>query len=252
MRLRSLLVAATLVPTALLTTAAGPGSSCEIAGNGADSKAGTADDVLVCTLDTYASCANSVGTKVQLFSPFGHADASVSDAPLVTNAPEASFQGGAGCGHLTPPLLDQAGRDHAATVGYGEEDDVFETTWVGEYTGNLRSISVETHYLLLNAAHIGEEFATMIRVEVDGKIVFADVVTAEGEVSSTQASAKVVYPIDLSGAGFATEAGKGATTRDIRVMIGHPASGDSPIASSGLYVWGASEIPGGVTFNGAR
>ena len=150
-----------------------------------------------------------------------------------TTKPATSYTAGGGCGSADPGLLintaDDGGADLVAT---------------GTYTGNLDKISVHLHTIDGPYSRSGVFPVTVgTQVEVDGVIVFesgADGIELDAVRSSTGATALAEYTI--------TNLNRLASTdlkeHEVIVRVATHFSDDA-----NAWVWGASEIDSGVTFN---
>ncbi len=169
------------------------------------------------------------------------------------NAPTQSVQGGAGCGALEPGAY----RNDAPNSPW---DPVFE----GTFTGNLRSMTVRLHNLVLSQARTATTFTVRVRLLIDGQ----ELLTPTGRnavvtpvASSTGASElfefsirnlgfadEVLDPegnvVDVQTGGLATENGDGEIERAVTLVI------DSFTATqASAWAWDTTEVPSGITFN---
>ena len=150
-----------------------------------------------------------------------------------TAAPTTSYTGGAGCGFADPGLL-------VNTADTGQADLVMS----GTYTGNLDKISVHLHSIDGPATRSGLVPVTVeTQVEVDGVIVFdgtATPVAMDPQRSESGATALVQYTVtDIN-----QLAESDLKTHDVIVRVATYYSDDVH-----GWVWGASEIDSGITFN---
>ena len=171
------------------------------------------------------------------------------------NAPTQSVQGGAGCGALEPGAY----RNDSPSPN-NPWDPVFE----GTFTGNLRSMTVRLHNLVLSQARTGPTFTVRVRLLIDGQ----ELLTPTGRnaavtpvPSSTGASELFEFSIrnlgfaddvldpegnvvDVQTGGLATENGDGEMERTVTLVI------DSLVANqASAWVWDTTEVPSGITFN---
>lgn len=152
-----------------------------------------------------------------------------------TTAPTGSVQGGEGCG-----TVDLAGRGTNIR-------NIYDLVWSGTYTGNLNTMVVELHSLGQNPANSGD-FA--IRLYVDGDEVIpagtqlSDLVPA---ASSTGASQSWRFGINqINEVDEIDGPGKKVHTIELGVS-GWFTVNDAAIP----FVWGTTEVPAGITFNGS-
>ncbi|MGH2710987.1 MAG: hypothetical protein ACRDH9_07285 [Actinomycetota bacterium] len=172
-----------------------------------------------------------------------------------TTAPTQSFQAGAGCGHLD-------------VLVYGTQPATpYDLVYNGTFTGNIQNMKFELHNLLLSQVRVAGTFSVGLRVSIDGEHLFGDG-TTQGleialtpELSSTGLTEKMTFSIqkigcakeikdasgnviDVKTDGFATEDGDGEEEHSIQVTIDQ-----FYLDQAAAWVWGATEIPGGITFN---
>lgn len=149
-------------------------------------------------------------------------------APWSTSAPSGSFVGeGDGCGFVEPTLRSQA-------------NVAVDAAWEGTFSGNLRAFNVYVHDLSHRADTVGATFSLVIRVWVDGELRIADASltpTASVENSGVTHS----FQFGVSDLGYAVEDGDGVIKRTIRVEIRS--------RDANMWVWGASEVQSGISFN---
>ena len=172
-----------------------------------------------------------------------------------TTAPAQSYTQGAGCGHVDGAL-------------YGTADSTpYDVVYDGTFTGNIQSMTFELHNLLLSKGRTGSTYDIGLRVSIDGTHLFGDgttqgtQLTMTPEQSATGLTEKITFSIqkigcvreitdasgnvvDVQADGFATENGDGQEEHSIRVTIDQ-----WYLNRAAGWVWGASEIPGGISFN---
>lgn len=173
------------------------------------------------------------------------------------NAPTQSVQGGAGCGAVEPGAY----RNDAPSPN-NPWDPVFE----GTFTGNLRSMTVRLHNLVLSQARTAPTFTVRVRLLIDGQ----ELLTTTGRnaivtpvKSSTAASELFEFSIrnlgianevldaegnvvDVETGGLAIEEGDGEIERTVTLIV------DSLTATqASAWVWDTTEVPSGITFNPA-
>jgi hypothetical protein len=172
-----------------------------------------------------------------------------------TTAPAQSFQQGAGCGHLD-------------LVFYGTDpDSPYDAVFEGTFTGNISSMTFEIHNLLLGQVRAAGSYSVGLRVLIDGSPLFGAAQGAEvsttPELSSSGASEKMTFSliklgcaknildaqgnvINVKTDGFATEEGDGEEEHTILVAMDQ-----YYLDQAAAFVWGATEVPSGITFNAA-
>jgi hypothetical protein len=171
-------------------------------------------------------------------------------SPWNTTAPAGSYQAGNGCGWLDPGATSGASAD----AGYS-----------GTFTGNLKSLTIEAHNLLLSQVDANNIRRITVTLSVDGtELMAADTfVDMSPELSSTGLTEKFLISItglgctknvlDANGNvinvitdGLATEDADGTTVHQIRLTL------DSSYTDrGGAWVQDATEIASGITFNPA-
>jgi len=169
-------------------------------------------------------------------------------APWDTTAP-ASVQTGAGCGVLEAEDLPG--------------DQSSEGRFSGTFVGNIQNMTVEMWILGHSTYSAVLPADVAVTLEIDGDTYLA---TGEGtemswQESETGASRKVEFTIthlgsatevldadgnvvDVTTTGFATEDGDGETEHAVSLTVGHSFADEY-----GAWVWDASEVPAGITFN---
>lgn len=174
-----------------------------------------------------------------------------------TTAPAQSYTQGAGCGHVDAAF-------------YGTVDSTpYDLVYDGTFTGNIQSMTFELHNLLLSRARTAGTYDVGLRVSIDETHLFGDGttqgtrITMTPTLSSTGLTEKMTFSIqklgcvreikdangtviDVKTDGFATESGDGQEEHSIRVTIDQWF-----LDRAAGWAWGASEIPGGITFNSA-
>ncbi len=174
-----------------------------------------------------------------------------------TTAPAQSYQAGAGCGHLD-------------ALVYGTQPATpYDLVYNGTFTGNIQNMKFELHNLVLSQVRAAGTFSIGLRVSIDGTHLFGDGTTQgleialSPELSSTGLTEKMVFSIqkigcakeikdasgnviDVKTDGFATEDGDGEEEHSVQVTIDQ-----FYLDQAAAWVWGATEIPGGITFNSA-
>lgn len=147
-----------------------------------------------------------------------------------TDAPDTSFQAGGGCGTSAMPLADPE----------------LNGTWEGTFTGNLDSIAVEIHIIDVGISRLGDPYSVVPSLEIDGdprylELEEYDLIGLDTERSETNLTVKGLMTI--TGLGLMEEPGDGGTQRTVRLTL------TGTELDSGAFVWGATEVPSGLTFN---
>lgn len=242
MRVRSLLLALSLLPGAALAVAATTPEGCVVAAEG--DVATSDDDVLACEAAAYlAGCDQAVGGKVwsQLVS---------GTVPTALTAPDTSFTAGAGCGTYEEPLF----------VGGQPGNPFYDLTIEGFVEGNLDTLYVELHDIYVGPQRAGGDVTLDVRVEVDGTSLFgtSELELINGDIAQTPSIISVPITPEVSSTGvsealrfsvaglqdmFPGVAGDGAGTfHSVRVTVSVPPGGH-------VIVWDATEIPSGFYVN---
>ena len=175
--------------------------------------------------------------------------------PWNTSAPSQSYTQGAGCGVVDSVFY--------ATDG---GDSPYDAVFNGTFTGNLRSMTVKLHNLLLGQVRVGGTTTLGVRLFIDGEPLLsgeewgaqADVVpvlsstglseylefsiTGLGSATEIRDSQGNVIGVETSG--LATEDGVGTTVREISLVV-------TPFYTpyNNAFVWDATEIASGIGFN---
>lgn len=148
-----------------------------------------------------------------------------------TNAPAASFTTGEGCGFYDNLLAGTVGGHPFASA-----------IWTGTFTGNLDSITVELHRLLAGAGGSVTFPALVVTLTVNGQVLHdGDVTGLAWTASSSGASESTVW--SFTDLGFLVEDGDGTIERTVTLRI------DSYNEAQTAWVFDASEVPAGLTFN---
>jgi hypothetical protein len=196
---------------------------------------------------TYINCAGP--TKVE------NANLPLSGPPdWDTTPPAQSATEGGGCGALDPGALRG-----------GNPQTIYDAVFRGLFQGNLRDLTFELHNLVLSQVRTGETFRVRVRMLIDGVEIFPETegvfVDVTPELSETGISEKFLFSVtglgcareildedgnvvDVVRGGLATQDGDGSQVRDIQIAI------DSFfIDRASAWVWDATEVPSGITFN---
>jgi len=167
-------------------------------------------------------------------------------SPWNTTPPAGSYQAGNGCGWLDP--------GHT-------EGGINDANYAGTFTGNLKSITIEAHNLLLSQVDANNIRRITIGLTIDGEPLLYNFVDMTPEISSTGLTEKFLISIPNLGCtkdvldangnvvnvltdGLATEDGDGSAVHQITLTL------DSTYSDrGGAWVQDATEIPSGITFN---
>lgn len=181
------------------------------------------------------------------------------------NPPRGSVFDGEGCGSV-----DMGNTSNSA----------FDAAFAGEVTGNLTSVTVRLHHMLLGQPDANGARDLRLRVLVDGESVTPydgqrTTCCAVLRVTPTEANFGITYLYEFTIAGlgwaddivdehgnvvgvdtggFATEAGDGTTTRRLEVLVGldgeeHAVGAGVENWEYGFWVWDTTEAPSGITIN---
>lgn len=152
-----------------------------------------------------------------------------------TTAPAQSFTAGAGCGYY----------ENAVGGWLGANETTLDSAWEGTFSGNVDSITVELHNLGVTASRATRSHEMRFSLFIDGKQVNTDRdgVTVTPVTSSTRASERVSFTI--AGIGLNAEGGDGTLSRRFRLVA------RSLSEQQSAWVWDATEVPAGLTFNPA-
>jgi hypothetical protein len=248
MRVRSTILALSLLPAALFSTAAGaPAEGCSVLDAGADIDS-TDDDVIICETANYLSCEDTL-------DPAGKLHDITIPVKLVPTAPDTSFTAAGGCGVPEVPLFSGV---------YQDTEYDFD---IADYlTGNIDTLTFELHDIHGTPARVNGTMSLNVRITIDGVSPFGSEentnvsgdpfqspltldIPVELVASSTMLSDGMFFTItnlarDIPGL---TQAGMG-TFHSIAVTIGFDALDSTGIQTP---VWGATEVPASITMNGA-
>ncbi len=148
-----------------------------------------------------------------------------------TTAPSTSFTAGGGCGFYDN-LLSGTGPTGQPTAS---------AIWSGTFTGNLDTVAVELHRLLGGAGGSVTAPQLVAILTIDGTVVFDGDITPFFTVSDTGASESTTF--SFPGLKYVTEDGDGEKERTVTLQI------DSYNEAQTAWVFDASEVPAGLTFN---
>lgn len=175
-------------------------------------------------------------------------------APWDTTAPAQSFTAGAGCGQIDPSAL----RNTQPSGGPSEP------AFGGTYTGNLENLTVEMWMLGHSPGNVTTDTVDVTPwLVIDGETFVMDTTILTGVpvvASSSGASRKIEFTItglgtaeevlddqgnvvDVVTTGLAKESAAGEHEIQLNVRL---RGNGTPNA---VWVWDASEVPSGITFN---
>lgn len=212
-----LFVAAVLAGPAQASTL--PANCRTVSGTGADAKN-------VCEERVYYECIGA--NKVQ------NVEILQGRTPTWTKtAPTTSFSAGGGCGTADSALTNT-----------GTPSNGHDGVWAGTFKGNLDSLTMEFHEID-STSRIDNRKSLLLWVQVEGADRIPRTTTATIQVIGTRSSTglSIKYEVTLTDLELVNEIGSGDAERDIMISIRNNA--DYP----GAWVWGATEVPSGITFN---
>lgn len=152
-----------------------------------------------------------------------------------TDAPSASYNSGAGCGFADP-----------GPWGPGVEEATGELVLAGTYTGNLDTLSVHLHAIDGAFSRTGVwPMYVISAVEVDGNVIFDSGAEMELEPLRSESGITALGEYTITNIGLLEEADLTEHEVVIRVKTAY----DDDFYG---WVWGATEIDSGVTFNPAK
>lgn len=249
MRIRSALLALTIVPGALafaVTPADHVPDNCSIADDAGTPDDG-ADDVLACSSAAYLSCKDAVDPAGKLHDP-------VSTVSLSAEAPADSFTTGAGCGEV-----------EFGGVSGTAMNNIYDLNIAGFVTGNVDSVTFEFHSIYAAQQRAGGEVELELRFDVGG---VAPNGTVDNEASGTGTVTTTPAPISFSVPPLTSDTGISEsftmTVTDMYEVFPELSDvGDGSDAFQqlnatvhvvqtdwvGPWVWGATEIPASITLN---
>ena len=157
-----------------------------------------------------------------------------------TTPPGTSYTAGAGCGFA------DSGDSDAETKPVLGEDPTGELVMAGTYTGNLDNLSVHLHAIdgpWTRSELFGLEIVTS--VEVDGNVIYDSAGAVDISYVRSASGATILGEYTVTGIGLLEEADLAEHEVVVRVNANY---------SDDLYgwVWGATEIDSGITFNPAK
>lgn len=266
MRIRTAIAVAALLPASLAFAVAAEGDcrTDEDRTTTVANEDGTTSEVPVeyCETTIYAQCsADAVGGKVVV---------PTESIKLTPDAPTESFTAGAGCGTVDEPVF--------ASQSLGDGTYQFDAGGFAA-AGSVDSLTFEAHFLGPNLGYAGEDLHFDMRMTVDGVSLFGTVTSpdATGQNSNTSPAFKrITVPATVSDTGASVSVEFTVTGidellppvepgayRSVAFSFGPPHTGacgtlptnDTPrCVPSGFsgWVFGATEVPSGVTFNPAE
>jgi hypothetical protein len=174
------------------------------------------------------------------------------------DVPEGSFAQGAACGSGNPSVVNGT-----------EQESPYDLSFAGEFTGRLDTITVDLHNAYLGTGR-RDDFPQVIdvRLTIDGLSVFGveertgtdvdggtfETVTHKqpairrmqlDPISEGLTDPAPRFRFSVTGIDYLTE--DDDTTHRVVLTISTPVSGAN---RQNLWVWGASEVPSHITFNG--
>ena len=158
--------------------------------------------------------------------------------PWNTTAPAQSLTQGAGCGTLDTFLTHES------------LDNEWDVTFRGTFTGNIRDLTVQLHDLAVGRVRSTATVPLNVRLLIDGEH-YLPLGTGTGtrvDVTPAPSSNGVteLFQFSVTDIGSAKEDGDGTTQHDIVVHLT-----PTPAPFNTAWVWDASEVASGITFNPA-
>jgi hypothetical protein len=248
MRVRSTILALSILPAALFSVAAdAPSEGCSVLDAGADAVS-TEDDVIICETANYLSCEDTL-------DPAGKLHDIRIPVKLVAAAPDTSFTAAGGCGVPEVPLF-------GGTI----QDTPFDFD-VADYTvGNIDTMTFELHDIHGTMARDGRTMTLNVRVTIDGKSPFGseENTGTTGVVASSPRTLSI--PVEMVDSSTGASDGMFFTitniAQDFPELLAVGTGSDHKVAVTIAYdsldtigvhtlVWGATEVPASITMNGA-
>lgn len=159
-----------------------------------------------------------------------------------TTAPTGSATAGAGCGSVDSPFTQSA------------VPNLYDTTFSGTFTGNLDSLTLEAHNIYAGAGRASTPTSLAVRLIVDGSELtpgrngLGEFVTLKPVRSSTGESE--LFKFSITNIGFTSPADAG--DHEIQLLVNggtRRAVGPSVNDSASVWVYDATEVASGITFN---
>jgi hypothetical protein len=166
-----------------------------------------------------------------------------------TRPPAGSVTAGNGCGSGNP-----------SPVRGIRPETPFDLSFAGTYRGNLDSLTVSMHNIVLGTAQAGNPVALDMRIVVGNRSLFGteEVTNAAGDTFEEPAVRRIVVTPQATGATGApklleftvTDIGliNEADLRNHRVVVTFETAFTN-VSRQNAWVWGATEVPSGLTFN---
>ena len=157
--------------------------------------------------------------------------------PWNTTPPAQSYKQGAGCVALDTSL------------SHDSNNNEYDVTFGGDFTGNLRDLTVRVHGLLVGSPLVKDQLR--VRLQIDGEHylplgvgnigTYVDVTPVPSSDGITQ-----LIEFSITDIGSANEDGDGTTKHQVIVHVT-----TTNLPDTGVYIWDASEFASGITFNPA-
>jgi hypothetical protein len=198
----------------------------------------------VLALGAGTASADPLPTTAYYFSCAGDQKYQGDQAPAwSTTKPSASFQSGAGCGNLDLGVLDELGGQRLAFAGGGS------------HTGPIESVTVDLYSLVTSQVRAPADYPGVFDLIIDGESVLSDQTLriAGDKTANNGLTEHLVFsfahpaPVDEetgeeTGGPRDPLAGPGSHTVEVHFS-------SRTVEYQNLWVWGASEVPAGVTIN---
>ncbi len=239
MRVRALLLAAAIFPTAFMSVAAVETTGCRTL-NDAGTPANTSDDTLACKSVSYLSCANAIDAGIT-----GKVQDPLQDIALTDVRPTTSFTAGGGCG--TP---------EAASVTGTNMQNIYDLHASGFVEGNVDTLTVELHNIYAGAQRVTGTMNLDVRLDIAGTspngrvagVPKAFRIAVDPAASATGASESFTFTITDLYKKFPELSGVGTGVNRHQALAITVSAFQTDYA--GAWVWGATEIPASLTLNG--
>lgn len=201
-------------------------------------------------------------TKVYQVNWLSEVGAESSFARWDTSAPSQSVTDGGGCGALDAGWVT---------------NDLYDAAFIGNFTGNLREMTVSIHEFLLGNTRTSTTQKMRVYAEIDGVPLFPKG-TTEGAYTGRGFTVTPVVDnggathfvefsitnigyatdifdaegklIDVETGGAALEDGNGTGEHTIKMFLGMEGfPGEDPPLGGDMWVWDTTEVPSGIVFN---
>ncbi len=243
MRIRSALVAAAIIPSAVFAVAAAP-EGCTVLDAAGE---GEADDVLICEVANYLSCED-------VLDPAGKLHDITVPVKLTTEAPDTSFTAAGGCGVPEVPLF-----------GGVYQNTPYDFDIAGFVEGNIDTLTFELHDIHATQARMSRSMTLGVRITIDGASPFGSETNTNVSGEPFESPLTLDIPLEMVDSSTGLSDGMFFTVtnigQDLAELLAPGKGGYHTIAvtfgmdaldATGLQVpvWGAVEVPASITMNG--